>query len=43
MNPEQIEVRKQKGVEIAKTSRITKTEKGWTVPFTKREWGLFGH
>lgn len=32
MNREQIEVRKQKGVEIAKTSRIMKTEKGWTVP-----------
>ena len=32
MQQEQIEVRKQKGVEIAKTSRIEKTDKGWKVP-----------
>lgn len=32
MQQEQIEVRKQRGYEIAKTSRIEKTEKGWKVP-----------
>lgn len=32
MQQEQIEVRKQRGYEIAKTSRITKTENGWKVP-----------
>ena len=32
MEQEQVLVRKQKGMEIAKTSRIMKTDKGWTVP-----------
>src|SRR3989338_8311526 len=32
MEQTQVEVRKQKGMEIAKTSRIMKTDKGWTVP-----------
>lgn len=32
MERTQVEIRKQKGLEIAKTSRIMKTEKGWTVP-----------
>ena len=32
MEQQQIEIRKQKGYEIAKNSRITKTEKGWQVP-----------
>lgn len=32
MNKEQLEVRKQRGYNIAKTSRIVKTEKGWKVP-----------
>ena len=32
MEQEQIEIRKQRGYEIAKTSRIVKTEKGWKVP-----------
>src|SRR3989338_9329533 len=32
MEQEQMEVRKQRGYEIAKTSRIEKTEKGWKVP-----------
>ena len=32
MQQEQIEIRKQRGYEIAKTSRIEKTDKGWKVP-----------
>ena len=32
MQTEQMEVRKQRGYEIAKTSRIEKTDKGWKVP-----------
>ena len=32
MEQQQMEVRKQRGYEIAKTSRIEKTEKGWKVP-----------
>jgi len=32
MQQEQMEVRKQRGYEIAKTSRIVKTEQGWKVP-----------
>lgn len=32
MQQEQMEVRKQRGYEIAKTSRIEKTDKGWKVP-----------
>ncbi|MBN1175782.1 SWIM zinc finger family protein, partial [Candidatus Woesearchaeota archaeon] len=32
MNEQQLEVRKQRGYNIAKTSRIVKTEKGWKVP-----------
>src|SRR3989338_5818278 len=32
MEQTQVEVRKQKGMEIAKTSRIMKTDKGCTVP-----------
>lgn len=32
MEQTQIEIRKQKGMEIAKTSRITKTATGWHVP-----------
>lgn len=32
MEQQQMEVRKQRGMEIAKTSRIEKTEKGWKVP-----------
>ena len=32
METEQMEVRKQRGIEIAKTSRIERTEKGWKVP-----------
>src|SRR3989338_6394828 len=32
MEQKQLEIRKQKGMEIAKTCRITKTEKGWQVP-----------
>src|SRR3989338_6335392 len=32
MEQTQVEVRKQKGMEIAKTSRIMKTDKGWQVP-----------
>jgi transposase len=32
MQQEQIETRKQRGYEIAKTSRIVKTDKGWKVP-----------
>lgn len=32
MNQEELQIRKAKGYEIAKTSRITKTEKGWRVP-----------
>ena len=32
MEQKQLEIRKQKGMEIAKTCRITKTDKGWQVP-----------
>src|SRR3989338_9062117 len=32
MKEQQIEARKQKGMEIAKTARITRTDKGWKVP-----------
>lgn len=32
MEERSIEARKQKGMEIAKTARITRTEKGWKVP-----------
>ncbi len=32
MEQEQIQVRKERGLEIAKTSRIEKTQKGWKVP-----------
>ena len=32
MKQQQMEVRKQRGYEIAKTSRIEKTDKGWKVP-----------
>ncbi len=32
MQQEQIQVRKERGLEIAKTSRIEKTQKGWKVP-----------
>ena len=40
MQQEQMEVRKQRGYEIAKTSRIEKTDKGLESAFTKRWWSL---